>query len=336
MKIALITDAWAPQVNGVVRTLETLYQHIEKLGHEISVFHPGMFITIPCPSYPEIKLAPFSYRSLKKKLDKFKPDCIHISTEGPLGYYSYRYCRKNNYPYTTAFHTQFPEYIHQRIHLPTSWTYSVLKKFHNNSSGTLVATESVRKLLQEKGFEKIKRWTRGIDMEAFHPHPDHVLNFPQPIQLYVGRVAVEKNLDAFLTLDTVGTKVIVGDGPALANLKDKYPQVHFLGKKMGEELTKIYSSADVFVFPSLTDTFGLVMLEALACGTPVAAFPIQGPIDVITNQKAGCLDQDLKKAIETALKLNPQDCINHASSFSWENCGELFLNNLALIKRSKN
>lgn len=331
MKIALITDAWTPQVNGVVRTLETLCKHIEKSGHEIKVFHPGLFKTLPCPSYPEIRLALFSYKSLSKSLDQFEPDSIHISTEGPLGLSAYRYCRKRKFPYTTAFHTQFPEYIYHRIRLPIAWSYAVLRRFHNNSSGTLVATESVRKLLKEKGFNKIRHWTRGIDMEAFFPHPENVFDFPRPIQLYVGRVAIEKNLEAFLSLDTPGSKVIVGDGPAMENLKVSYPQTHFLGKKYGEELTRIYSSSDVFVFPSLTDTFGLVMLESLACGTPVAGFPIQGPVDVITDEKAGCLNNDLKLAIETALNLNSDDCIQHAKSFSWDNCCELFLKNLQPI-----
>jgi len=331
VRIALITDAWKPQVNGVVRTLETLCLELSRIGHEVKVFEPSIFKTIPCPSYPEIRLAINSFGTLSKELVHFKPDSIHIATEGPIGFSAWRFCRKRKLPFTTAFHTQFPEYIHHRIRLPIAWSYAVLRKFHNQGAGVFVATPSVRNILYDCGFQNIIPWTRGIDVKTFYPHEKSALDYERPIQLYVGRVAIEKNLEAFLKLDTLGSKLIVGEGPAMNHLRNKYPKVHFLGKKTGDELTRIYSSSDVFVFPSLTDTFGLVMLEALACGIPVAAFPVQGPIDVITDPKAGCLDQNLKIAIETALRLNKEDCIAHSNMFSWAKCTEIFLSNLAPI-----
>jgi len=337
-RICIVTDAWHPQVNGVVRTLDTLKRELRKRGHRVLVLSPKMFKTMPMPTYPEIRLALNVPFRLARILKRFKPDAIHIATEGPLGWAARNFCIRVGHPFTTAYHTAFPEYMSARSHMPADWFYPIFKRFHAASSGVLVATQSVREQLSEKGFDRIVPWTRGVDTDLFYPRPNASLDFEGPIQLYVGRVAVEKNLEAFLQTNVPGTKVIVGDGPAREELAAKYPEARFLGALYGEDLAQAYAAADVFVFPSKTDTFGLVMIEALATGTPVAAYPVQGPLDVLgddgrgpfpqwSTQIAG-VDDDLETAIRTALTLNRRDCADFAQLYSWDEVTRLFLSAL--------
>lgn len=333
MKIALVTDAWFPQVNGVVRTFSTTMENCRKAGHETLVIAPDSFKTIPCPTYPEIRLSLFPRRKLTKMLDKFTPDAIHIATEGPLGLAARRYCLKRKFPFTTAYATRFPEYIYARSFIPTRITYALYRWFHKPSSAIMVSTPRLKEEMEEKGFNNLVVWARGVDVNMFRPRDKSFLDYPRPIMMYVGRVAVEKNIEAFLNVDHPGTKVVVGDGPQRHTLQKKHPEVVFVGAKKGEELAQHYAAADVFVFPSLTDTFGLVMLEALASGVPVAAFPVAGPIDVITDDKVGILDDDLTHAIDQALPLNPDTCRTFAMQYSWENVAKLFLSYLQPIKR---
>ncbi len=340
-RICIVTDAWHPQVNGVVRTLDTLKRELRKRGLRVLVLSPKMFKTMPMPTYPEIQLALNVPFRLARILKRFQPDAIHIATEGPLGWAARNFCIRIGHPFTTAYHTAFPEYMSARSHLPADWFYPIFKRFHAASSGVLVATRSVRDLLEDKGFNRIVPWTRGVDTELFYPRPNASLDFEGPIQLCVGRVAVEKNLEAFLNADTPGTKVVVGDGPAREDLAARYPKARFLGALYGEDLARAYAAADVFVFPSKTDTFGLVMIEALASGTPVAAYPVQGPVDVLGqdgrgpfpnwNTQIAALDDDLDTAIRTALTLNRRDCANFAQLYSWDEVTRLFLS--ALKKR---
>jgi glycosyltransferase involved in cell wall biosynthesis len=332
MKIALVSDAWAPQINGVVQTLQQVCRCLENKGNKVLVIHPGLFKSIPCPSYPEIRLALFPGRRLRKMLEEFEPDHLHIATEGPLGISTRRHAQKTGMNFTTAFHTQFPEYIHKRIGLPLSISYRWMKNFHNSGSGTMVSTPTVRALLESRGFNQIRPWCRGVDTKQFNPNRREALPHPGPVFLYVGRVAIEKNIAAFLELDLPGTKIVVGDGPALEGLRAKFPDTIFPGKKRGDELAKYYASADVFVFPSRTDTFGLVMLEAMASGTPVAAFPVQGPLDVLTDPEAGVMNEDLGEACKLALGLNRDHCVDFASGFSWESCADLFNEHLVPVR----
>ncbi|MDX2222735.1 MAG: glycosyltransferase family 1 protein [Rhodospirillaceae bacterium] len=328
MRILLVTDAWHPQVNGVVRTLSTLKQHLEALHHEVIYITPDWFKSVPCPTYPEIRLALFPGRKIGATIEKFRPCVVHIATEGPLGISARRYCVRNDVPFTTAFHTKFPEYVNARFKIPTRLTYAAMRWFHGKSSGIMVATQTVEDELTARGFSNIKRWSRGVDTELFHPRDKSFLNLPRPIMLYVGRVAVEKNIEAFLALDLPGTKLVVGDGPRLDLLQRKYPSVVFAGVKQGEELARHFAAADVFVFPSLTDTFGLVLIEALASGVPVAAYPVPGPLDVIGDAPVGCLHADLATAVRTALSASPAACRAHAELFSWAACTQQFLDNV--------
>ena len=342
MKILIVTDAWYPQVNGVVRTLDTIRNEVEKLGHTIHMVTPDQFRTIPCPTYPEIRLALFQKTTIANAIDRFAPDAIHIATEGPLGQAARRVCLRRGLPFTTAYHTRFPEYIYARFRVPLGLTYRLMRRFHAPSKGIMVATQSIRDDLEERSFAPCVPLSRGVDLEQFKPGQKGLLDDPRPIQLYVGRVAVEKNLEAFLTLDTPGTKYVVGDGPSLDAMRQNYPDVRFLGAKHGGELAGIYAAADVFVFPSLTDTFGLVLLEALASGLPIAAYPIAGPKDVLAGHfcsadapdpsAVGCLDWDLKQAIDCALTLSPERCLAYARTFSWENVAQQFVDNLALVR----
>ena len=327
-KIALITDAWHPQVNGVVQTLSRVTDHLKNMGHQLEIIEPQSFKTLPCPSYPEIPLALFSSKQIRRRLEDFDPDHIHIATEGPLGISAWRCCAKKKWAFTTAFHTQFPEYLHHRCRFPLSISYALIRWFHNSSKGTMVSTPTIQKNLRDRGFQHVKPWCRGVDPNQFKPVPTVALDFPRPIHLYVGRVAVEKNIEAFLALPLKGSKVVIGSGPALAQLQQKFPEVHFLGKMKGQDLVNGYASADVFVFPSKTDTYGLVMLESLACGTPVAAYPVQGPLDVITDPSVGCLNDDLQVAIEKALTLNRDDALRFAQQHTWENCAQVFYDHL--------
>lgn len=265
-------------------------------------------------------------------IDDFHPCAIHIATEGPLGLMARTHCLRRGYPFTTAFHTRFPEYIHARWRVPVSWTYAWLRWFHRPASGIMVATRSVANELGARGFHNIRRWTRGVDTELFRPRPKAALPWPRPISLYVGRVAIEKNIEDFLRLDIEGTKVVVGDGPQLATLRTRYPEVRFLGTREGEELGSLYAAADVFVFPSRTDTFGLVLLEALASGVPVAAYPVPGPLDVLDGSGAGCLDDDLGAAVRAALCVSPAVCRAHAERFSWTASVDQFLANIHVFR----
>lgn len=328
MRILLVTDAWAPQVNGVVRTLQTVSRELERLGHVVRAVTPSEFRTIPCPTYPEIRLALFPRRRLTEILDRFDPDAIHIATEGPLGQAARRLCLKRGLPFTTSYHTRFPDYVYARFRVPRGWTFALMRRFHAAAKGVMVAAPSLRRELTDHGFANVVPWSRGVDTEIFRPGPRDALDGVRPIHLYVGRVAVEKNIEAFLSLPLPGTKHVVGDGPLLETLKRKYPDVRFEGARFGADLARSYASADVFVFPSRTDTFGLVMLEALACGVPVAAFPVSGPLDVVDGTGVGVLDEDLGRAIEGARRISSDACRTHALAHSWEACARQFLANL--------
>ncbi len=329
MKLALISDAWRPQINGVVTTLAKTCEALEGLGHTIERITPDRFSTWPCPSYPEIRLALGGGRKLRKILDAFRPDALHIATEGPLGLAARRYCRKRGLAYTTSLHTRFPEYVHMRFGIPLSWGYAYLRWFHGRSVRVMVATQSLRAELQSKGFRNLVLWSRGVDTELFRPRSKDRIADAKPIFLYAGRVAIEKGVENFLKLDLPGSKYIVGDGPQREALQIKYPRARFVGYKTGEPLAELIAAADVFVFPSRTDTFGLVMLEALASGVPVAAYPVQGPRDVLTDPRVGCLDEDLKYAALAALSLKADDCRRFALNYTWENCARQFLGHLA-------
>ncbi|MBF0167204.1 MAG: glycosyltransferase family 1 protein [Alphaproteobacteria bacterium] len=330
MRILVITDAWHPQINGVVRTLTTLGQELTRLGHEVISITPDQFRSVPCPTYPEIRLSLLPGRKMARLIEQHQPCAIHIATEGPLGVAGRNYCVKRKLPFTTAYHTRFPEYIHARFSIPVSLTYKLIRWFHAPASAIMVATPSIENDLKARGFGNIRRWTRGVDTALFRPGPkdNKLFPWPRPISLYVGRVAVEKNIAAFLALDLPGTKVVIGDGPQMEQLKSRYPEVRFLGAKMGEELARHYRAADLFVFPSRTDTFGLVLLEALASGLPVAAYPVAGPLDVLGDSLAGCLNVDLAKASLEALAIEPGLCRAHALDFSWEVSARQFLSNL--------
>jgi glycosyltransferase involved in cell wall biosynthesis len=333
LKIAFITDAWHPQINGVVTTIDNTCKMLKDQGNELLMITPDQFNTVPCPSYPSIKLSIFCYPKVKKLLDNFAPERIHIATEGPLGLAARKYCLKRKLAFTTSFHTLFAEYINLRLKIPVSWGYQMLHWFHKPASRIMVATPQVETDLASRGFnkEKFSRWTRGVDADRFKPRDKAYLNYPRPISMYVGRVAVEKNLDAFLTLSIPGTKVVVGDGPQLSKLKKHYPEVIFAGFETGEQLAKTMAAADVFVFPSRTDTFGIVMLDALSCGVPVAAYPVQGPLDVLIENQTGCMRKNLQDAFYGALKLNSEDCRQQALKYSWQNCSSQFFNNLVPV-----
>ena len=332
IKLALVTDAWKPQVNGVCTTLGKTCDTLKQLRHEVHVINPNPCKTIPCPTYPEIRLVlrPFSF--VKKELETFQPTHIHIATEGPLGFAARRYCVKHKLSFTSSYHTQFPEYIRKRYPIPLSLTYKFFRWFHGASARLMIGAPAQRRLLEERGFNNIVYWTKGVDTELFKPGDKEFLNYERPIWVYLGRVAVEKNIESFLALDLPGTKVIIGDGPAKEELYAKYPEIKFEGYRFGEELVRYLGAGDVFVFPSLTDTFGLVMLEAMACGLPIAAYPVTGPIDVVRDGETGCLNEDLKEAALCALKLNPQDCLQQANEYTWKNATLEFIDNLILAK----
>ncbi|HEX7711607.1 MAG TPA: glycosyltransferase family 1 protein [Sphingomonadaceae bacterium] len=332
MRLALITDAWAPQVNGVVRTLQATTGLLRRWGHEVLVISPDQYRSLPCPSYPEIRLALASGRSLGARIEAFAPEAVHIATEGPLGLAARRHCLAQGRPFTTAYHTQFPDYVARRTRLPAAMFWQYIRWFHRPSAGIMVATESVRRDLRAHGLTRLREWSRGVDLACFAPEiapPARFAHLPRPIQLYVGRVAVEKNIEAFLETRHPGSKVVVGDGPALARLQAKFPEVHFLGRRTGAALAACYAGADVFVFPSRTDTFGLVMIEALACGTPVAAYPVAGPVDVLA-EGCGALDERLDRAIAKALTLDRDACLAQARRFTWEASARQFLEALAV------
>lgn len=326
MKIVIVTDAWEPQVNGVVRTLKQTRKCLEQMGHEVMFITPDDFKTIPCPSYPSIPLALFPGRKVKQLLNAAKANAVHIATEGPLGMAARRWCLRNKVKFTTSYHTQFPEYVRLRAPIPLSWTYAWLRRFHGKAVRTLVPTRSQQQALFERGFKHVEVWGRGVDTDIFTPDAPRQLDLPGPVLMNMGRVAVEKNIEAFLQLDVPGSKVVVGDGPDLETLKQRYPEVTFTGAKFGRELASYIAAADVFVFPSKTDTFGLVLLEAMACGVPVAAYPVTGPKDVVLDGITGCLSDNLADAVLAAQNLDAAACIAYAKKNSWMACSEVFAN----------
>lgn len=329
-RILIVSDAWLPQVNGVVRTLQTVTGELRAMGHTVEVVGPDQFPTLPCPTYPDIRLSVLPGRRLNRIIEQFAPDALHIATEGPLGQAAANWARRRGCAYTTAFHTRFPEYVHARIGLPVGLLYAWLRRFHNRGQGMMVATESLRVELAGRGFHNIRAWSRGVDLAQFHPRTATRWDLPRPVFAYVGRVAVEKNIGAFLDLDLPGSKVVVGGGPQLAALRRDYPAMHFTGPRSGAELAAAYAGSDVFVFPSVTDTFGLVLLEALACGTPVAAFDVTGPRDVLAAAAGsiGAVGPDLRAAALAALQADRTACRAHAERFSWRACAETFLSHL--------
>ena len=327
MRILVATDAWKPQVNGVVRTYERLAKDLLPLGAEMQFLTPNEFRSVPCPRYPEIRLALPNRRYLVKRMKVAAPDAVHIATEGPIGWLVRAYCRRQKIPFTTSYHTRFPEYLKSRFGIPLSWTWAAQRRFHNAGVGTMVATPSLARELEERGFKNILAWTRGVDTDLFRPRTVRLFG-DEPVFLCVGRVAAEKNLKAFLDLKLPGKKVVVGAGPELEELKAAYPQTIFTGRKSGDELANCYASADVFVFPSRTDTFGIVLLEAMASGLPIAAFPVTGPIDVVQTGKTGVLSEDLQAASLAALKLGPDVVRNCATDFGCDGAARLFLANI--------
>ncbi len=327
-KIAIVTDAWHPQINGVVTTLGHTARTLEGLGYQVEIINPSQFTTIPCPSYPEIPLALTTPRAIRRRLTAFAPHSVHIATEGPLGWAARSVCQRMSFPFTTSYHTRFPEYLRLRLPVPLALSYRVMRHFHRPACRVMVATSALKEELENRGFCNIALWSRGVDSTVFKPGPKDFLDAPRPIFLSMGRVAVEKNLESFLGLDLPGTKYVVGDGPAMEELSRKYPQVRFAGFRKGAELASFVAAADVFVFPSHTDTFGLVLLEAMACGIPAAAFPVPGPESVIVNGLNGYLDHDLRRAALKALTISAAACRTFALSASWEPCTRQFLDNL--------
>lgn len=335
MKILIISDAWQPQINGVVRTLTETIKQLRHFGHHVELISPNAFKTIPCPSYPDIPLAIFPYRKLSRLINEFQPQAIHIATEGPLGLAARRWCLRHQKPFTSAYHTQFPEYIHARCRLPLSWLYAMVRWFHHPSETVMTPTPTIKKQLLSRGFQRVSLWSRGVDLDrftaGFATDERNALDEwskdnekQQPKFVYIGRVAVEKNIETFLQLDLPGSKWVIGDGPAREKLEKQYPDVHFLGAFPQKALPPFYRAADVFVFPSRTDTFGLVLLEAMASGTPVAAFPVTGPIDVVCSSAAGILHNNLHTACLQALNCHRPDVRHYAEQYSWENASRQF------------
>ena len=329
-KIALITDAWLPQINGVVNTCLSIIPHIEK-EYIVKVLHPGMFRNFSYPWYKEIKIAYNTKKITNSFFNSFNPDIVHIVTEGPVGKAGIKFCNQNKWKYTTSFHTRFPEYIEKRVYVPRKFTYGYLRNFHKNAKKVLVPTQSMINELSEYKFQNLYVWSRGVNTNLFNPskrtRKDNETNIT-----YIGRVSIEKNIKAFLELKTIMKKTVVGDGPELQKLKKKYPGVKFVGLKKGDELAQFYANADVFVFPSKTDTFGNVILEALSSGTPVAAFPVVGPLDIMKDTKVDALDENLEKSLEKALKIKRSDCRDFAMQFTWKNCSQDFISHMVMAK----
>jgi glycosyltransferase involved in cell wall biosynthesis len=323
MKLVLVTDAWQPQVNGVVTTLLELINELKKMDYQIQIIHPGLFRTCPCPGYPELDLTIFPKNPLRKILSTLKPDAIHIATEGPLGWSARSLCLQAGWPFTSAFHTKFPEIFKAAAGIPISWGYALFRRFHQPSSGVMVPTQSVLNNLHTRGFKNLKPWSHGVDINFFKYyddpiHPPILGPLPRPIALYVGRLSYEKNVKAFLEMDFPGSKIACGSGPIENQLKQNYPNVHWLGILPRDILAELYASADVFVFPSTADTFGLVLLESMSTGTPVASFPADGPLEVIANSKAGVMSNNLAKGTLQALKIPRKQARSRAEAFSWQ------------------
>ena len=329
-RILIATDAWHPQVNGVVRTLDTTSRMLREWGHTVEVIEPTAFSTMPVPFYPEISISLAFPHRVSDRVARFQPDHIHIATEGPIGLWVRKFCRSRGWNFTTSYHTRFPEYLHQLARVPERLSYRFLKWFHGAASAMMVATPSLEAELIARQFHPpIRRWSRGVDLTLFRPRERIEAPYPRPVLLYVGRVSKEKGIEDFLTIATPGTKVIVGDGPARAELERRFPEAKFLGYRKGESLGECYAIADLFVFPSKTDTFGIVLIESLACGVPVAAYPVTGPVDIITNERWGALDTNLGTAIERALRTGNRDaCIAEGAKYTWENCTRQFFGNL--------
>jgi glycosyltransferase involved in cell wall biosynthesis len=328
VRIAIISDAWHPQINGVVTTLSNTVATLLKLGHEVELITPDRFKTYPWPGYPDVGMAFFCGPRLRPIIKAFKPDAIHLVTEGSIGYAARRYCREFGYHYTSSYLSQFPEYFKLRIGFPMFISEAYLRWFHCESARIMVATASLEEEMRQRSYQRLARWSRGVDTELFRPRDKDFIKDPRPIFMFTGRVAIEKNIEAFLKLDLPGTKYVIGDGPHKDILANKYPAVRFTGYQQGAYLARFMAAADVFVFPSLTDTFGVVLLEALASGVPVAAYPVQAPKDVITDSEVGILSDDLQYAAMTALSLNPQTCRRYALEYTWEKCTQQFVDNL--------
>ncbi len=339
MKVLVATDAWHPQVNGVVHTLGHVAREGRALGAELEFLSPDQFWTLPMPSYPEIRLALVGPHDVERRLDAIRPDAVHVATEGPIGHAMRRVCLRRGLPFTTSFHTRFPDYLAERLPVPERWTneltWAWLRRFHLPGATVMAATPTLARELVTRGFNNVRLWPRGVDAELFRPRAGVDLKLPRPIFLTVGRLAVEKNLEAFLALDLPGTKVVVGDGPSRALLERKFPNAIFVGSRRGEALANVYSAADVFVFPSRTDTFGLVLLEALASGLPVAAFPAAAPRDVTGGAPVGCLDEDLRRACLDALNLRRQDCRDFALGMTWAESARIFLEHVDAARVGK-
>ncbi|CAN5186484.1 glycosyltransferase family 1 protein [soil metagenome] len=330
MRIVIVTDAWEPQVNGVVRTLRSVRAEVQAMGHQVRIVSPDQFGSLPCPTYPEIRLAMARARTVGRAITQFLPDAVHLATEGPLCLAARRWCLRMGVPFTTAYHTHFPDYVYRRTGLPAEWVWHYIRWFHGPAQAVLVSTPTVAEQLRAHGVTQVQPWGRGVDLAYFTPDappPALYANLPGPIQLYVGRVAIEKNLEAFLSTAHPGSKVVVGEGPARNDLQRAFPDAHFLGPLSGTALAGAYAGADVFVFPSRTDTFGLVMIEALACGTPVAAYPVTGPVDIVTAQ-VGALADTLDAAIAQALTRDRQACVAYGQGFTWAASARQFLNGL--------
>ena len=332
MRIAIVSDAWVPQINGVVRTLQATRATLEKRGYVVDIISPDRFPSMPCPTYPKIRLALAGTVKIGRKIEAFAPEALHIATEGPLGWAARRWAKGRGLPFTTAFHTHFPEYVRRRTGLSPAFSWKLMRRFHAPANRVLCATASLANELAARGIAHTHRWGRGVDLSTFSPNGalnDHMIASAglRRRLLYVGRVAVEKNLEAFLSLETQGAKFVAGDGPQRPELEKRFPTAHFLGSRKGEELAAIYRTADVFVFPSLTDTFGLVMIEALASGTPVAAFDVMGPRDVLT-EKTGAIGPDLSANIGRAATLDRSACANYAQRFTWDTATTQFENGL--------
>ncbi len=333
-RILIVSDAWMPQVNGVVRTLRTVAAEMRAMGKDVEVVGPDRFRTMPMPSYPEIPLALFPSKRLARIIEEFQPDALHIATEGPLGMAARAYAKRKKIAFTTAFHTRFAEYLKARTGIPEFLSYAWLRHFHGAGAAVMVATQSLREELSARGFKHVRPWSRGVDLAAFQPEPKENWDLPRPIFAYVGRVAVEKNLRAFLELDLPGSKLVVGDGPQRKALEAACPAAHFAGARFGADLARAYAGADVFVFPSRTDTFGLVVLEALASGLPVAAYPVTGPKDILGESPVpvGALDEDLREACLRALDIDRRACRPFAETYSWRACAERFVDNLVPLR----
>lgn len=331
MRIMVATDAWHPQISGVVRTLESLAVAVRAFGSAIEFLTPEGFASFPLPTYPGLRCAVPRGGEIARRIERIRPEAIHIATEGPIGIAVRRYCVQHSLPFTTSFTTRFPEYIAARVPLPVTWAYAALRRFHAAGVATMVSTPTLAAELSTRGFQRLKMWSRGVDNDLFRPDRKLELALPRPIFMSVGRIAPEKNLEAFLTLPLPGSKVVIGEGPLEADLRARFPAAHFLGSMAGERLAAHVAAADVFVFPSRTDTFGIVQLEALSCGVPVAAYPVTGPLDVIGDSPAGVLDEDLERACLRALDVPRAACRAHALRFSWAASAAQFLSHVSRI-----